>query len=52
MKDTAERELLGQLNLKSMVRLLHFGELLGADELFEAALKMTKTNISWLKTQV
>ena len=52
LKSTAERELLGQLNLKSMVRLLSFGELLGANELFEAALKMTKTNISWLKTQV
>ena len=52
LKSTAERELLGQLNLKTMVRLLSFGELLRANELFEAALKMTKTNISWLKTQV
>ena len=52
LKSLAERELLGQLNLKTMVRLLSFGELLRANELFEAALKMTKTNISWLKTQV
>ena len=41
-----------QLNLKNMVILLSLGELLGADELFEAALKMTKTNMPWLKTQV
>ena len=52
LKNAAERELVIQLDKKTMVKLLSIGELLRAEQLFEAALKMTKTNISWLRSQV
>ena len=52
MKDSAEEELVVQLDKKTMVRLLSIGEIFRAEKLFEAALKMTKVNISWLRSQV
>ena len=52
LKDAAEGELLMQLDKKTMVRLLSIGEIFRAEQLLEAALKMTKINISWLRSQV
>ena len=52
LKHKAEGELLVQLDKKTMVRLVSIGEILRAEKLFEAALKMTKTNMSWLRSQV
>ena len=52
MKHKAEGELLVQLDKKTMVRFVSIGEILRAEKLFEAALKMTKTNMSWLRSQV
>ena len=52
MKHKAEEELLVQLDKKTMVRFVSIGEILRAEKLFEAALKMTKTNMSWLRSQV
>ena len=52
LKHAAERELLVQLKKKTMVRLLLLGETFRAEQLFEAALKMTKINIPWLRSQV
>ena len=52
LKDAAEEELVVQLDKKTMVRLLSIGEIFRAEKLFEAALKMTKVNISWLRSQV
>ena len=52
LKDTAERELLKQLEKETVVRLLYIGDLFRAEQLFEAALYLTKANISWLRSQV
>ena len=52
LKNAAERELVIQLDKKNMVRLLSIGETFRAGQLFEAALKMTKINIPWLRSQV
>ena len=52
LKTAAEGELVMQLDKKTMVRLLSIGEIFRAEQLFEAALKMTKINISWLRSQV
>ena len=52
LKDTAEKELLKQLEKETMVRFLSIGEVFWAEELFEAALYLTKANISWLRSQV
>ena len=52
LKTAAEEELVMQLDKKTMVRLLSIGEIFRAEQLFEAALKMTKINISWLRSQV
>ena len=52
LKHKAEGELLVQLDKKTMVRFVSIGEILRAEKLFEAALKMTKTNMSWLRSQV
>merc|ERR1719239_591330 len=51
LKNTAERELLKQLEKETMVRLLYIGDLFRAEQLFEAALYLTKANISWLRSQ-
>ena len=52
LKDLAEGELLRQLSKKNMVELMSIGEIFGADKIFEAALKMTKGNMAWLRFQV
>ena len=52
LKDMAEVELVNQLNKENMVEMINTGELFRADDLFEAALKFTKANMSWLRSQV
>ena len=52
LKDLAEGKLLRKLNKKNMVELISIGESFRADRIFEAALKMTKGNMAWLRTQV
>ena len=52
LKDLAEGELLRQLNRKNMVELVSIGDLHNAHKIFEAALKMTKSNMAWLRNQV
>ena len=52
LKDLAEGELLRQLNRKNMVELVSIGDTHNANKILEAALKMTKANMSWLRSQV
>ena len=52
MKDMAEKELLSQLEKENMVEMLSIGETYRAEDIFEAALKMTKVNMTWLRNQV
>ena len=52
LKDLAEGELLIQLDKKNMVEFVSIGDDFLANRLFEAALSMTKANISWLRSQV
>ena len=52
LKDMAEKELMGQLTKQNMVEMISIGEFFRADGLFEAALKMTKVNMTWLRSQV
>ena len=52
LKDMAEIELLSQLDKETMVEMIYIGELFRAEEIFEAALKMTKINMTWLRNQV
>jgi len=51
LKEAAELELLSQLKKENMVDMIHLGELHRAEDLFEAALRMTKVNMSWLRDQ-
>merc|ERR1719239_1558836 len=51
LKDMAEVELVIQLNKENMVEMINTGEFFRADDLFEAALKFTKANMSWLRSQ-
>ena len=52
LKDMAERKLLSQLDKTNMVRLAFLGDHFGAEDIFEAALKMIKINMAWLRHQV
>ena len=52
LKDLAEKELMGQLTKQNMVELIDIGEFFRAEDLFEAALKITKANMTWLRSQV
>ena len=52
LKDLAEQEMLEQLDRKNMVEFVFMGDLFSAEKIFEAALKMTKANMSWLRNQV
>ena len=52
LKALAEVELLSQLDKKNMVELVSIGDFFNAKKLFETALKMTKANKSWLRSQV
>ena len=51
LKDAAELELLSQLKKENMVDMIHLGELHKAQALFEAAFRMTKVNMTWLRDQ-
>ena len=52
LKDIAEKELLSQLDKENMVEMISLGEVYRAEDIFEAALKMTKVNMTWLRNQV
>ena len=52
LKDMAETELLIQLDKENMVAMSSIGEIFRADDILEAALKMTKANMPWLRSQV
>ena len=52
LKDMAEKALLSQLDKENMVEMVYIGELFRAEDIFEAALKMTKINMTWLRNQV
>merc|ERR1712192_396718 len=51
LKDIGEKELLGQLDKENMVEMIYIGEMFRAEDIFEAALKMTKVNMTWLRNQ-
>ena len=48
----AEEELLCQLEKDNTVEMVSIGDYYRAEDLLDAALKMTKVNISWLRNQV
>ena len=52
LKDLAEVELLHQLDKNNMVEFVSLGDLFNAERISEAALKMTKVNMNWLRSQV
>ena len=52
LKDLAEAELMVQLDKENMVAMISIGETFRAKEILEAALKMTKVNMTWLRSQV
>ena len=52
LKLLTEGEMLRQLDRKNMVEFLYIGDLFNANKVFEAALKMTKANMTWLRSQV
>ena len=52
LKDMAEKELFSQLDKENMVTMAYLGELFEAKDIFEAALKIIKINMAWLRHQV
>ena len=52
LKSTAERKMLSQLDPENMVEMISIAEFFRADGLFEAAVKLTKANMTWLDSQV
>ena len=52
LKEMAEKELLSQLEKENMVEMIYIGEIFRAENIFEAALRMTKVNMTWLRNQV
>ena len=52
LKDLAETELLSQLEKENVVELISIGEVFRAENIFEAALRMAKANMSRLRSQV
>ena len=52
LKGKAEAEMLSQLDKENMVEMLSVAEFYRADDIFEAALKMAKVNMAWLRSQV
>ena len=52
LKDLAETEMLIQLDKVNMVAMISLGELFRAEKILDAALKMARVNMSWLKSQV
>ena len=51
LKDLAEEEMINQLDRENMVKLLAIGDMFRAQELRAAALKFTKANLAWLRSQ-
>merc|ERR1719239_1924840 len=51
LKEMAATELLIQLDKENMVAMISLGDLFRAENVFEAALKMTKANMNWLQSQ-
>ena len=52
LKLLAEGEMLRQLDRKNMVEFFSIGRLFRANKILEAALKLTKANMAWLRSQV
>ena len=52
LKILAEGEMLRQLDKKNMVEFFSIGEHFRANRILEAALKLTKANMTWLRSQV
>ena len=52
LKDLAETEMLIQLDKVNMVAMISLGELFRAEKILDAALKIARVNMSWLKNQV
>ena len=52
LKDMAETELLSQLDKKNMIEMISIGDFFRAENIFEAALRMTKANMAWKQSQV
>ena len=52
LKDMAENELLIQLDKENMVAMISVGDTFRAENIFEAALKMARANMTWLHNQV
>ena len=52
LKELAEVELVKQLDKENMVEMISNGDYHKADQLLEAALKYTKANMAWLRSQV
>ena len=52
LKDMAEAELMKQLDMENMVEMIFIGDLYRADDILEAALKLTKANMDWVRQQV
>ena len=52
LKSLAEEEMLIQLTKQNLVQLISLGEIFRANDIFEAALRMTKANMTWLRSQV
>ena len=52
LKDLAEDQMVKLLDKKNMVEFLSVGDMFNAGRIFEAALRMTKSNITWLRSQV
>ena len=52
LKNLAETEMLSQLTKENMVHMISLGEIFRADDIFEAALRMTKANMTWVRSQV
>ena len=52
LKLLSEGEMLRQLDRKNMVEFISIGDIFKADKILEAALKLTKANLTWLRSQV
>lgn len=52
LKNLAETEMLSQLTKENMLQMISLGEIFRADDIFEAALRMTKANMTWVRSKV
>ena len=50
LKELAEEEMMNQLSRENMVKLLTISDLYRAKELREAAIKFTKLNMAWIRS--